>query len=201
MTRPTSADRSRVKAVYLSPNAGFHFVNQISWDGIIQLLAALSAVGAVLVALHIARADRDERTAERRAQHAAEARLFLVRGTGHQDAQADGRWTPAHPARLLFYVENRGPHPVVDVWYEAWFGTIADAPAQLRDEVVLPDGDDVAAGHRPPVAMDLPPSSGGLAAWRVRWTDRYGNQWVMHEGNRSGQPDRFDPEGRVVPYG
>ena len=145
----------------------------------------VTAVG-VLVALALAVWSWRQRQSEREAEQLADARLFRVHGINQSTI---GPQTE----KVAWVVVNHGPAAVFDVRYELWRPGDALTPKNAvrgssDDDVVLPGqmgGADAGLGDDHPVRPTIP-------AWRVIWTDRYGNQWVVDHPKQI-TPRRFEP--------
>ena len=199
--RPSST-RSNNRGMTPTPDISAWEIVRIA-TGIVAIFVTLAGV---LVALWISGRAARERRRERREDQEYEARMFRVLGTGESSGQPPeesgqvGQFYKFH-----FYVEHHGPHPVFDIHYEAWMGEepLTDRPALAAvNHVGLPMGSPQAESLELHALTNVPAVEPlRLRAWRVRWTDRYGNDWVADKDNLPSQvPRRFSPWETPRPY-
>lgn len=150
--------------------------------------AVVTALG-VLTALGIALWGEHARRREREAEQLAEARMFRVRGTGSRDRTPTDEVPSTR--EFVFHVEHHGPTPVFDIYYEAWA-----AGSDVTGRATMAAHRSVAEPRQElDCAIPIASQPFALAAWRVRWCDRFGNEWMVHEGNRAGVgSDSYEPE-------
>jgi len=151
-----------------------------------EIASTIATFLGVTAALAIALWSTLERRREERSARLAEARMFRVRGTG------GGEREPTHsdpnPHTFHWYVEHHGTYPVFDVTYEAW-----PAGASIREPATIAITRETASPGEMLDQTATAPSVNGqftLAAWRVRWRDRFGQEWAADSLNQS-TPDRY----------
>lgn len=170
------------------------------WFGAIgQWAGAIATVGAVWVALWLPRHESAQREEGRKKElyelSEREARLIVVSGIGIEPATEPGEFRQ-YPHRLQFVFYNYGSQPVFDLYTEAWWpeDALEGPPGTAILQGTVEPGQPKEGGRSPSFGDHLcwVPASRREAdppvkAWRVRWTDIFGNQWCVDQRDQ-GQP-------------
>ena len=156
------------------------------------LTAALIAAAAVVVALAIAVQSRRHQVNDRKEdlerELQAQADMVIVEFLTF----APQDQFPAGPLYSgLASVSNHSDFPILDVVFEMWNRPVdeLERPISCNTKIMLPDERQYQLNER----FKRWKETKILYACRLRWRDRYGNQWVYNHGDEHPSPFRGQP--------
>lgn len=156
------------------------------------IAAILITAAAVVVALAIAVQSRRQQTADRREELQRELRaqadMVIVE---FLTFPPDGQF-PAGPLYSgLASVSNHSDSPILDVVFEMWNRPPDELehPISSTTKIMLPNERQYQLNER----FERWKETQVLYACRLRWRDRYGNQWVYNHGDDYPSPFHGQP--------